>query len=131
MEAPKLSHFEICKTVAQDVIKIWVNTSIPCIEEKSVVYKVQRLLKSAHDSQKANKKWRERYLSLHENKFDKLFDLARCRCAIDVANCVCNCPENTKIPIHDLPFMLDQRDISAKGRQLYLNFEATLNLKQL
>ena len=46
MDSP-LSHFELCKTVAQDVIQIWIHTSIPCIDEKSVVYKVQRLLKTA------------------------------------------------------------------------------------
>ena len=64
-------------------------------------------------------------------RLDKIFDIIKCTCPILLcgdfgcsgcpvkAHCKCTCPPNRRIPLNDLPFVMDQRMRSEDRPSLY------------
>lgn len=106
-----ISERTICEQVSVEVISLWEKASIPTIKRKSVVDKVAKLHK---DYITILKPYKNRKTNAFMSKIAEyrikaertLFDIARCKCNI-LANC--SCPKDSKVPIDERPFLIDQR----------------------
>lgn len=102
------------KETAVAVQDIWFRTKIPIINTKSIVTKVDRLVKRY---QSLKKKKHIKSFELKTKEFwseleSQLFDIAICQCG----NNHCKCAYSFKVPMSERDFLADQRS----KRQLFL-----------
>ena len=124
-KAPNIQ--DIAKKVAEDICNLWISRgNLKTIELKSVVRRVETLLKRGNDLLKIIKGKRESLLTelennenqkiIHKKKIDTLTDL------FDISPCkhedidLCDCPKEKKVPKDEWEFMQDQRS----ARNLYI-----------
>ena len=104
-----LSRRDMLKLTANDVISLWNKASIPTIEEKSVINKLDRLVNNGNTLQKYPlAKRKSRSFQSEESSFNELFDICSCKCIscgqLDRQQCKCK----VKIPTIEWDFFLDQ-----------------------
>ena len=94
---------------AKAVIRIWSSEGIPIIQAHNVVRKIKQAYERFRRLTKTPKRNREsktKRVRSEENLFDKLFDIARCRCR-DLRSC--HCPLSSRVPEAEIAFLRDQR----------------------
>lgn len=99
----------IFKPVADKIIAMWVREGIPIIKEQSVYNKVASCYKAFQALNKVASQYRDRKkgdLKTREKFFDKLFDIALCRCKSERS---CKCPSVNRVPHMEVKFLYDQR----------------------
>lgn len=124
---------ELLKLTARDIITVWDKASIPTIEQKSVINKLERLISSANNLQKYNSEKRKSTTFKSErSSFDCLFDICSCKCVSrgQFNREVCKC--KVKIPSIEWSFFLDQnRERKMVIGHVDLEVTATLQKRSL
>ena len=100
------SRRETLKLTATDVIGVWNKASIPTIEEKSVLNKLDRLVNAGNKLQKYPLAKRQcASFQSDESSFKELFDICSCKCVpsgqLDRHQCKCK----LKIPAIEWTFL--------------------------
>ena len=107
----------IFKPVAEKIIVMWANEGIPVITYRSVYRKVADRYKQFQAMNKTGKQNRDdknSYAIAKERFFEKLFDIALCRCS-SVRSC--KCPPENRVPKMEIQFLRDQRGPRKKPRR--------------
>ena len=97
------------RKTAEAVIAISSSESIPIIQTHNVTRKIKQAYERFRRLNKTPKKDRDTKTKLilsEEKLFNKLFDIARCRCK-DLRRC--NCPMSSRVPPAEIAFLRDQR----------------------
>ena len=89
--------------VADEVSQMWIAEGVPIYDHKDVVKKIRAEYLAYRVS---NKTISTKRSCKSNDRFSKLFDLARCKCASQQACC---CPRDRKIPDAEWDFVQDQR----------------------
>ena len=72
---------DIKQVVISDVVDLWRKASLAVIEAKSAQNKLKNVIEKFLTARKRAKKFKC-FINEYEDRFDKLFDLSRCRCEI-------------------------------------------------
>ena len=99
----------IFKPVADKVIALWVREGIPIIKQQSVYNRVASCYKAFQALNKVASQYRDGKkgsLKTREKFFEKLFDIALCRCKNERS---CKCPPANRAPPMEVKFLFDQR----------------------
>ena len=95
------------KPVAEEIIAMWASEGIPIIKGPSVYNKVAECYKKFQAMNKTKSQKREgKKGKSNEKHFEKLFDMAFCKCGSDVP---CKCPYENRVPEMEVEFLHDQR----------------------
>lgn len=105
----KRSSDGIFRLVAEKVVKMWMNEGIPVIRPNNVQRRVAQCYMKFRNINKISKTSRDmknpRAMKM-EQFFDKLFDIALCKCR-NLHRC--SCPPSRSVPQTEIQFLQDQR----------------------
>lgn len=104
---------DLSSIVASKVVEIWDYASISgeaILSVRRIVAMILKYHDSVRDLQKSAKTGfqicAQRIADFQESAKKTLFDIAFCKCSDPVA---CNCEKQRKVPVLEVPFLLDQR----------------------
>ena len=108
---------DLLRLTASEVTAVWAKASIPTIEQKSVINKMERLVDSGNKLQKYSEEKRQSSSFQSEKRsFKDIFDICTCKCLssgqLDRDQCRCK----VKIPAMEWSFFLDQN----RGRKMVI-----------
>ncbi|XP_072400232.1 uncharacterized protein [Diabrotica undecimpunctata] len=100
--------------VATKVEQIWIKASIPTLSHKRIqdmiknIYTEYQKLKRYTKTQQASNSYKEKICQFR-NEYEKLFDIAACKCNMSGTLCECTCDKTKKVPQNERIFLQDQR----------------------
>ena len=107
--------------LTRTIISIWEAASIPCLSSSGVSKYVDKIHNEYKQFQRICKKQKEPCFDTPKiNKFreqcNSLFDVAACKCILDIKYAYCSCKSERRVPVAEMDFLADQRS----ERKMYI-----------